>query len=301
MPVPDHSLVKLLGYGAFGEVWMAQTSSGVKKALKLIPLDRSSGWKEFKGVFRVRDIRNPCLVSITDVWLLDTEGKVLGKEDVDQLIMDASSSLFGRGTIAILITKPKVLVVAMQLCDKSLYNVLEEAGGKGITKDKLLPFMEDAARGLDYLNSRQHQFSYGGMQDRDSNEIVAIRHCDVKPENIMVVGGCAQVCDFGLAQIARAGGRAETDRADPRRAGIPTQVDRLELETPGFTTVTLRSYFNYSENLTFVGGVENLFDNNYIEHLDLRLPAAQFQNAFLPAEFAWAPGVSIYGGFEWTR
>jgi iron complex outermembrane recepter protein len=86
-----------------------------------------------------------------------------------------------------------------------------------------------------------------------------------------------------------------------RRAGIPSQVDRLEQETPGFTTVTLRSYYNYSDSLRFVGGVENLFDNNYIEHLDLRLPREQFTNTFLPAEFAWAPGISIYTGFEWTR
>ncbi len=33
----------------------------------------------------------------------------------------------------------------------------------------------------------------------------------------------------------------------------------------------LRGYYNYSKNLTFVGGVDNLFNKNYQEHLDLRL------------------------------
>jgi outer membrane receptor protein involved in Fe transport len=90
-----------------------------------------------------------------------------------------------------------------------------------------------------------------------------------------------------------------------RRVNIAGVVDRLEQETPGFTTLTLRSYYNYSENLSFVGGIDNLFDNNYIEHLDLRLPAAPFAPpgtvGDLPALFAFAPGASAYMGFELTR
>jgi outer membrane receptor protein involved in Fe transport len=84
-----------------------------------------------------------------------------------------------------------------------------------------------------------------------------------------------------------------------RRINVPGQLDLLEQETPGFTTLTLRSYYNYSENFSLVGGVDNLFDNNYIEHLDLRLPDEPLLG--LGPEFAFAPGVSVYAGFEWSR
>ena len=84
-----------------------------------------------------------------------------------------------------------------------------------------------------------------------------------------------------------------------RRVGVPGQVDQLEQETPGFTTLTLRSYYNYSDNLSLVAGVDNLFDNNYIEHLDLRLPAEPLLG--LGPEFAFAPGANAYAGFEWVR
>jgi outer membrane receptor protein involved in Fe transport len=84
-----------------------------------------------------------------------------------------------------------------------------------------------------------------------------------------------------------------------RRIGVPGQVDQLEQQTPGFTTLTLRSYYNYSDSLSLVAGVDNLLDNNYIEHLDLRLPAEPLLG--LGPEFAFAPGANAYAGFEWVR
>ena len=47
--------------------------------------------------------------------------------------------------------------------------------------DEVLPYMEQAARGLDYLHRCE------------------IVHRDVKPQNIMLVGDVAKVCDYGLA------------------------------------------------------------------------------------------------------
>lgn len=47
--------------------------------------------------------------------------------------------------------------------------------------EEVLPYMEQAARGLDYLHRCE------------------IVHRDVKPQNIMLVGDVAKVCDYGLA------------------------------------------------------------------------------------------------------
>ena len=70
----------------------------------------------------------------------------------------------------------------------------------------------------------------------------------------------------------------------------------LETFTPGFTVVNLRGYWNLGDELSIIAGVENLFDENYLEHLDLRLQAG---NGFINAP-ALSPGVTPYFGIEWT-
>jgi outer membrane receptor protein involved in Fe transport len=79
-----------------------------------------------------------------------------------------------------------------------------------------------------------------------------------------------------------------------RNAFDPTVLHPIEQITPGFATVDLRSYYNLSRQISIVAGAENLFDKNYLEHLDLRLPA----QGSLPAQFAFAPGFTFYTGIE---
>lgn len=57
----------------------------------------------------------------------------------------------------------------------------EEDELAALPADEVLPYMEQAARGLDYLHRCD------------------IVHRDIKPQNIMLVGDVAKVCDYGLA------------------------------------------------------------------------------------------------------
>ena len=70
----------------------------------------------------------------------------------------------------------------------------------------------------------------------------------------------------------------------------------VETFTPSFTTVNIRGYWNPNSNVNVVGGIENLFNENYLEHLDLRLPA---QGPIGPA-FAYAQGITPYLGVNVT-
>lgn len=85
------------------------------------------------------------------------------------------------------------------------------------------------------------------------------------------------------------------DRLGTLRAVVPaTSVVELETATPGFTTSYLRGYIRPANNVSVTMGAENLFDNNYFEHLNLRLPPqGRFgQTAVL------SPGFTPYVGVE---
>ena len=80
---------------------------------------------------------------------------------------------------------PAELIIAMGLGEQTLWKRLEacrEQGLDGVPVPELLNYMQGAAKAIERINQE------------------GIQHCDIKPQNILVIGGEAQVCDFGLAQ-----------------------------------------------------------------------------------------------------
>lgn len=190
-PVPGYRLTQFLGKGGFGEVWKAVAPGGTEAAFKIINLSGKQGLKEFRALRLVKRVRHPNLIPIVAFWLKDEQGHLLADAEALFAEMDKRSGQMSADEGP----RPAELLIAMGLGERDLGHRLEECkreGLSGIPPHELLRYMEDVARALDYLNSPRHG---------EGPERVAIQHCDIKPFNIMIVGGAAQVCDFGLARM----------------------------------------------------------------------------------------------------
>ncbi|MGL4419102.1 MAG: protein kinase domain-containing protein [Gemmataceae bacterium] len=186
-PIAGYRLTDFIGKGAFGEVWKAiDTKSGKLVAIKIIDLTASTAaQKELRAFNLIKNLEHPHLVPIFTARLKDIEGR--------EIDFERAESARARGVL-------KALVIAMGLGQKSLSGRLKEfnpegtplMARRGIPVTELIPYIEGAAKGIDFLNLPTHNLGTGDGP---------IIHCDIKPDNILISNGEALIADCGVAVI----------------------------------------------------------------------------------------------------
>jgi serine/threonine protein kinase len=170
-PIPGYRLIEPLGRGGFGEVWKCEAPGGLFKAVKFVPSQEDQAGpanQEQEALQRVKTIRHPFILSLERVEVV--EG---------------------------------VLVIIMELADKSLHGLLGEYQSKnlpGIPREELLGYLLEAAEALDWMN-----FGHG------------LQHLDIKPHNLFLISNHLKVADFGLVDRL-----SDTEKSNPtqRQGGV---------------------------------------------------------------------------------
>jgi serine/threonine protein kinase len=158
-PYPGYRLVHLLGRGGWSDVWKARQESGGDCALKFMQCD--SGLAASKEVRALQALRH-----IKHRYLLEIRN---------------------------IWSCPGFVVIVMDLCDGSLLDLLDvylRELHEPMSSDHVCYFLAQAAEAIDFLNTRQHLIN---------GQRMAIRHCDVKPSNLLLLGKKVMLADFSLA------------------------------------------------------------------------------------------------------
>ena len=95
--------------------------------------------------------------------------------------------------------KNGTLWVEMELADCNLLELCERetAQGKKMPLSKLLDYFEQAAEAIDFLNHQEHLTPDGEKKN--------LQHGDIKLTNLLMVGDCLKIADFGLGRTLVAG------------------------------------------------------------------------------------------------
>ncbi len=217
--VPDHELIRRIGGGSYGDVWLARTTVGTWRAVKVVFRDRFTDARpferEFNGIQKFEPLSraNEAFIDILQIGRNDAEGYFyyvmeLADDAVPSLALDPSAYV------------PKTLAkVLLQRGRLSLNECLE----LGLTLNL----------GLAHLHR------------------AGLIHRDIKPSNIIFVGGVPKLADIGLViEMSEARSFVGTEGFIPPEGPNSPQADLYSLGKVLYEAAMAKDRKDFPEPLT---------------------------------------------------
>lgn len=164
--VPDYALLRVIGRGAYGEIWLARGLTGALRAVKIVRRNNFESERtfnrEFEGIasYEPVSLEHPGLVDVLHVGRRDADGFFY-------YVMELADDRSGARKFATEAYEPR-----------TLKSVLAEGGR--------LPLADCLRIGLALAEG------LGALHDS------GLVHRDVKPANVIFVNGQAKLADIGL-------------------------------------------------------------------------------------------------------
>ncbi len=190
-PVPDHTLLRRVGKGAYGEVWLARNTLGTWRAVKFVRRssfdDDKPFEREFAGIQRFEPISRSHESQLNILHVGRAED---GFYYVMELADDMSGALPGNADFPTGEFQPGCAQSGKSALQPDTYtprNLRSELHLRG-----RLPAAECLRIGLALTTALEHLHEHG------------LVHRDIKPSNIVFVNGIPKLADIGLVARAEA-------------------------------------------------------------------------------------------------
>ncbi len=263
--VPDHQLIRKIGGGSYGEVWLARSALGTYRAVKLVyrrnfahdrPFEREfSGIKKYEPVSRA----HAGLMDILQAGRNDQAGYFYYvmelADDVNAGSSSQSAGSFGETAAHI---DPE------SYAPRTLSWELNQRGR--------LPFEECLSIGLTLSSALAELHKHG------------LVHRDVKPSNIIFVNGVAELADIGLVtDIEEARSYVGTEGFIPPEGPGTPQADIYSLGKVLYEISTGKDRQEYPELPTSLGDTTKEHELLELNEIVLKAcradPAKRYQKA----------------------
>ena len=166
--VPDHEILRLIGTGAYGEVWIARSVTGAFRAVKVVWRedfkDESTYVREFESILNYEPVARgiPGVVHILHV------GQSHGEYPYYYYVMELADDAY-----------TGIHIDPLNYVPHTLHSDMELYGRNPMPLDYVLEVGSQLAHALDGLHAEE------------------LTHRDVKPSNIVFVNGRAKMADAG--------------------------------------------------------------------------------------------------------
>jgi formylglycine-generating enzyme required for sulfatase activity/serine/threonine protein kinase len=162
--IPDHELIRSIGRGAYGEIWLATTLTGAFRAVKVLSPDPETSYREFDGLRTFEPISRHH-AGFVNIYHVGRGNGFL------YYTMELADDSVGGQKIDPLNYRPRTLASDLQ-------------GDQRLSAERCLQLGIVLGEALSYMHERN------------------LTHRDIKPSNVIFVNGQPKLADIGLVAAA---------------------------------------------------------------------------------------------------